>query len=150
MFKHTSGPNSLLYKQVVWTFLFLIAVDICLVFFILLTNLEMLYSQANQKRCYCLYTFWLEIYPINLYQHITGTANWSVLSDYWKLDCDVPWGSISPKFLWLGSACNKKNGPNQIQGCGKMRGQKDLRSMKKGVNWNVNHGENWCTMLKNC
>ncbi len=31
-----------------------------------------------------------------------------------------------------------------------MRGQKDLRSIKKGVNWIENHGENWYKMLKNC
>ncbi len=31
-----------------------------------------------------------------------------------------------------------------------MRGQKDLRSMKKGVNWIDNQGENSYKMLKNC
>ncbi len=30
-----------------------------------------------------------------------------------------------------------------------MRGQKDLRSMKKGVNWIENHAENGYNMLKN-
>ncbi len=29
-----------------------------------------------------------------------------------------------------------------------MRGQKDLKSMKKEVNWIENHGENWYQMLK--
>ncbi len=31
-----------------------------------------------------------------------------------------------------------------------MRGQKDLRSMKKGVNWIEHQGENWCKILQNC
>ncbi len=31
-----------------------------------------------------------------------------------------------------------------------MGGQKDLRSMKKGVNWIENQGENWYKVLKNC
>ncbi len=43
-----------------------------------------------------------------------------------------------------------KIGPNQIQGFVKMRGQKDLKSMKKGVNWIENQGENWNKILKIC
>ncbi len=31
-----------------------------------------------------------------------------------------------------------------------MRGQKGLRSMKKGVNWIENQGENGYKMLQNC
>ncbi len=31
-----------------------------------------------------------------------------------------------------------------------MRGQKDLRTMKKGVNKIKNQGENWYKMLQNC
>ncbi len=31
-----------------------------------------------------------------------------------------------------------------------MKGQIDLTSMKKGVNWIENQGENWDKMLKNC
>ncbi len=31
-----------------------------------------------------------------------------------------------------------------------MRGQKDLRLMKKRVNWIENQGENWYKMLKTC
>ncbi len=30
-----------------------------------------------------------------------------------------------------------------------MKGQKDLRSMKKGVSWIENQGENWYKMLNN-
>ncbi len=30
-----------------------------------------------------------------------------------------------------------------------MRGQKDLRTVKKGVNKIENQGENWCKMLQN-
>ncbi len=29
-----------------------------------------------------------------------------------------------------------------------MKGQKDLKSIKKGVNWIENQGENWYKMLK--
>ncbi len=36
----------------------------------------------------------------------------------------------------------RKNGPNWIYGFVKMNGQKDLKSMKKGVNWIENQGEN--------
>ncbi len=39
-------------------------------------------------------------------------------------------------------------GPNRIQCCVKMRGQKALESMKKGVNWIENQGENLYKMLK--
>ncbi len=35
-----------------------------------------------------------------------------------------------------------KNGPNRINTFVKMSGQKDLKSMKKGVNWIENQGEN--------
>ncbi len=31
-----------------------------------------------------------------------------------------------------------------------MKGQKDLKWMKKGVNWIENQGENWYKMLKIC
>ncbi len=36
----------------------------------------------------------------------------------------------------------KKIGPNRILGFVNMKGQKDLRSMKKGINCVENHGEN--------
>ncbi len=39
-------------------------------------------------------------------------------------------------------------GPNRIYGFVKMRGQKDLKSMKNGVNWIENWGENWYKKLK--
>ncbi len=39
---------------------------------------------------------------------------------------------------------------NQIKGFVKMRGKKDLKSMKKGVNWIENKDENWYKMLKIC
>ncbi len=32
----------------------------------------------------------------------------------------------------------------------KLRGQKDLRAIKKSVNWIENQGENLYKMLKNC
>ncbi len=35
-----------------------------------------------------------------------------------------------------------KIGPNQMYSFVKMRGQKDLRSRKRGVNWIENQGEN--------
>ncbi len=39
---------------------------------------------------------------------------------------------------------------NMIDGFVKTRSQKDLKLMKKGVNWIENQGENWYKMLKIC
>ncbi len=40
--------------------------------------------------------------------------------------------------------------PNQISGFIKMMGHKDLKSLKIGVIWIENQGENWYKMLKIC
>ncbi len=49
-----------------------------------------------------------------------------------------------------GSSTRWKIGPNGIWGFVKMRGQKDLRTVKKrGVNKIENQGENWYKMFQN-
>ncbi len=54
------------------------------------------------------------------------------------------------KFLVGGSSLRWQNGPNWIWGFVKMRGQKDLRTVKqkKGVNKIENEGEHWYKMVK--
>ncbi len=51
-------------------------------------------------------------------------------------------GGYFSKFLVAVFSTRKKIGPSRIQGLAKMRGQKDLKSMKKGVNWIENQDEN--------
>ncbi len=58
-------------------------------------------------------------------------------------------GGTFPIFGKPGSAHNKRFDP-RIYGFVKMRSQKDLRSMKMGVNWIENQGENLYKMLKKC
>ncbi len=51
-------------------------------------------------------------------------------------------GGYFTKFPVAGFNTGKKIGPNWIWGFEKMRGQKDLKLMKKTVNWIENEDEN--------
>ncbi len=56
--------------------------------------------------------------------------------------------STSPS-LKQGVQSMMKKLTNQIKSFGKMRGQTDLRTIRKGVNQNKNQGEYWYKMLQN-
>ncbi len=51
-------------------------------------------------------------------------------------------GGYFTKFSVAGFSMQQKIQPNRIYGFVKKRGQKDLKSMKKGGNWIENQGEN--------
>ncbi len=59
------------------------------------------------------------------------------------------WGGHFTKFSVGGSSMRWKNGPNGIWGFVKVRGQKYLRTVKKGVNKIENQGEHWYKMFQN-
>ncbi len=52
------------------------------------------------------------------------------------------------KFSVVGFSRQTQIGPNQIYGFVKMRGQKDLKSLKKGVNWIEKLGKIYTKCLK--
>ncbi len=68
------------------------------------------------------------------------------------LKCNIrqPYGGYFTKFSVTKLCTCYKIGLNQIYGFVKMSNQKDLRSMKSGVNWIENPGEKLYKMLKNC
>ncbi len=57
-------------------------------------------------------------------------------------------GGYFTTFLETEFSTWKNIAPNRNYGLAKMRGQKDLKSMKTGINWIENQEENWYKMLK--